>query len=253
MYLKQTRSKKTGRTHLSMVHSYRDKERGHSRTKTVETFGYVDELEKIHDDPISYYQKIVEARNIANTLEIAEYSIIAKKNEEIEKNVNNRKNYGYGIIMKIFYELGLDHFLINKQQRDTKTEYDTCAIMKLLVISRILSPGSKKGAFEEKGRYFDFEKNDRFNLLDIYRSLTYFAKFEKDIQDLMHERITKKHGRNLDLVYYDVTNYYFEIDLEDELRKKGYSKEHRKSPIVQLGLAMDVYDILKTSQNPKKF
>jgi transposase len=55
----------------------------------------------------------------------------------------------------------------------------------------------------------------------------------------MHERITKKHGRNLDLVYYDVTNYYFEIDLEDELRKKGYSKEHRKSPIVQLGLAMD--------------
>jgi transposase len=111
--------------------------------------------------------------------------------------------------------------------------------MKLLVISRILSPGSKKKAFEERGRYFDFEKEDAFKLPDIYRSLSHFAKLAGDIQPLMHSRIAKNHGRDLSLVYYDVTNYYFEIDKEDKLRKKGVSKEHRPDPIVQMGLAAD--------------
>jgi transposase len=111
--------------------------------------------------------------------------------------------------------------------------------MKLLVISRILSPGSKKRAFEEMGRYFDFEKKDAFNLVDIYRALSHFSKYEQAIVRQIHDRITKNYERNLDLIYYDVTSYYFEIDLEDELRKKGYSKENRKSPIVQMGLAMD--------------
>jgi transposase len=111
--------------------------------------------------------------------------------------------------------------------------------MKMLVISRILSPGSKKKAFEEMGRYFDFERENAFELSDVYRSLTHFAGLEKDIQQQLHERITKNYGRNMDLIYYDVTNYYFEIDKEDDLRKKGVSKEHRPNPIVQLGLATD--------------
>jgi len=102
-----------------------------------------------------------------------------------------------------------------------------------------LSPGSKKKAFDECGRYFDFEKADVFDLHDIYRSLSFFAKLEKDIQVLVHDRITKNYGRNLELIYYDVTNYYFEIDMEDDLRKKGVSKERRPNPIVQMGLASD--------------
>jgi len=123
--------------------------------------------------------------------------------------------------------------------RESKIECNTSSIMKLLVISRILTPGSKKKAFEEKGRYFDFEKEDAFELVDIYRSLSHFALLAKDIQLLIHHRITKNYGRKLELIYYDVTNYYFEIDKEDELRKKGVSKEHRPNPIVQMGLASD--------------
>jgi len=111
--------------------------------------------------------------------------------------------------------------------------------MKLLLISRILDPGSKKRAFERRGKYFDFENDETFKLVDIYRSLSHYAKLEKDIQLLIHNRITKNYGRKLDLIYYDVTNYYFEIDMEDDLRKKGVSKEHRKNPIVQMGLASD--------------
>ena len=257
MYLKQTHNKKTCRTHLSMVHSYRDKEKGYPRTKTIETFGYVDELEKIYKDPIVHFKKVVEERNLTAKEDDAEYTIVIPKNQILEESTFNRRNYGYIIIMRLFHRLGLDRFLINRQQRDTKIEFNTSSIMKMLVISRILSPGSKKKAFDEMGRYFDFEKGDIFKQADIYRSLSYFAKHEKSIQQQIHNRVTKQYGRKLDLVYYDVTNYYFEIDLEDNLRKKGYSKENRKSPIVQMGLAMDAdgipisYDLFPGNESEK--
>ncbi|MCL2421670.1 MAG: IS1634 family transposase, partial [Defluviitaleaceae bacterium] len=130
-------------------------------------------------------------------------------------------------------------FLQNQRIRNSKIEAPTNAIMKLLVISRILEPGSKKQAFENRTRYFDFEKENRFSLIDIYRSLSHFATLEKDIQLLIHDRITKQYDRQLELIYYDVTNYYFEIDTEDDLRKKGVCKSHTPNPIVQLGMAMD--------------
>jgi len=239
MYLKQSFNKDTGRTYLSMVQSYREKGKKYPRTKTIEKFGYFDELEKIFADPIAHFEKVIEERNLAEKQAAAEYTIIAKKSQQLEKNAANRKNYGYIVIIKILYELGLDRFFVNRRFRDTKIECNTSAIMKMLIISRILSPGSKKKAFEKMGRYFDFENNNAFVLLDVYRSLSHFAGLAKDIQLLIHDRITKKYGRSLDLVYYDVTNYYFEIDEEDELRKKGPSKENRKSPIVQMGLTMD--------------
>ena len=147
-------------------------------------------------------------------------------------------NYGYIAILKIFHELGLEQFLVNKR-RSTKIEYNTSAILKLLVISRLLSPGSKKKAWDERERYFDFDKKLGFNLTDIYRSLSHYSELSKDIQILLHDRITKNYGRKTDLIYYDVTNYYFETDKEDDLKVKGFSKENRKSPIVQMGLAMD--------------
>ena len=237
--MKKATNKKTGRTYLSIAEGFWDRDRGHARTKVIEKIGYLDELQNEYEDPIAHFTQIVEGMNQATKMEAAEYTITVKKNQELEKNTSNRRNYGYIVIMQLFYELGLDRFLINRQRRGTKIECNTSTIMKMLVISRILSPGSKKRAVEEMGKYFDFEKEDAFNLFDVYRSLSFFAKLEKDIQLLLHDRITKNYGRNLDLIYYDVTNYYFEIDKEDGLRKKGVSKEHRPNPIVQLGLAMD--------------
>ena len=239
MHLKRSYNKITGRTHLSMVQSYRDKDKGYSRTRTVETFGYLDELETSYDNPLAHFQTVVDKRNQLEKQKAAEYTIVAKKGQTLEKDASNRRNYGYIIIMRLFYELGLDRFLQNRRQRGTKIESNTSAIMKMLIIARILNPGSKKRAFEERGRYFDFEKKDAFDLVDVYRSLSHFAGLQKDIQLLIHERISKHYGRELDLIYYDVTNYYFEIDMEDDLRRKGVSKEHRPNPIVQMGLAMD--------------
>ncbi len=239
MYLKQARNRKTGRTYLSMVQSYRDKQMGYSRTRTIESFGYLDELEKLYDDPIKHFHEIVEERNKAEALELAEYSIAARKNQTLPKNSSNRKNYGYIVILKVYYWLGLDRFLTNKQRRETKIKYNSSTILKFLLVTRILAPSSKKKAYENKGRYFDFERDDIFQLADVYRCLSYLSRLEEEIQLLVYRNISKRYLRDMKYMYYDITNYYFEIDEEDGLRKKGYSKENKRSPIVQMGLAMD--------------
>jgi len=239
VYLKKTHSKKTGRTYLSIAEGYWDKERGHTRMMTVEKIGYVDELQDKYDDPIAHFKKVVDERNLEKLQIASEYVITARKDQRLGKGITRRMNYGYIIIMRLFYELGLHGFLHNRQRRESKLECNTVSIMKLLLISRILDPGSKKRAYERRGRYFDFERDDAFELVDIYRSLSFYAKLEKEIQLLIHKRITKNYGRKLDLIYYDVTNYYCEIDMEDDLRKKGVSKERRPNPIVQMGLASD--------------
>jgi len=257
MYLRKVHHKKTGRTHLSMARNYRTKGKKHPQAKNIETFGYLDELEKVYDDPIAHFEKIVEERNLEEKQLEAEYVITARKDQKLDSGISRRKNYGYAVILSLYYELGLDGFLINRQWRNSKIECNTSSIMKLLIISRILTPGSKKKAFEERDRYFDFEKEDAFALEDVYRSLSHFSKLEKDIQLLINNRITKNYGRKLEMIYYDVTNYYFEIDKEDDLRKKGISKEHRPNPIVQMGLASDAeglpisYEIFAGNESEK--
>lgn len=107
----------------------------------------MDELTNQYNDPIAHFTEIVKEKNRLAEMEAAEYSITARKNQALEKNTSNRRNYGYMIIMKLYYELGLDRFLINRQRRETKIVHNTSTIMKLLVISRILAPGSKKESF----------------------------------------------------------------------------------------------------------
>ena len=108
--------------------------------------------------------------------------------------------------------------------------------MRLLVFSRLLYPGSKKKAFEDRSKFF--ERFD-FTLDDLYRSLTRFSKFREALQLWIHEHVTSGYGRDTTITYYDVTNYYFEIDKQDKTRRKGVCKEHRPNPIVQMGLFMD--------------
>ena len=97
-------------------------------------------------------------------------------------------------------------------------------------------PDSKKSTYENKDLFFE---NTDFSLKDLYNSLTYIAPLNKDLQSYIYANIQEQYKPNNECVYYDVTNYYFEIDDYDELRKKGVSKEHRPNPIVQMGLFMD--------------
>jgi transposase len=223
-----------GRTYLTIVRGYRDKETGKSKKKLIISLGYLDDLKKEYDDPITHFHAV--ARQMTDEEnERRKVTISFDMDEILHLETDNRKNIGYAAILKIYHELELPRFLNNKA-RHAGFKYNTNSIMTLLVVTRMLSPGSKQKAYEEKGRYFE---RFSFSLADIYRALSHFASISAELQQHMNERISACYGRNTNIVYYDVTNFYFEIDREDELRKHGHGKENRKKPIVQMGLAMD--------------
>jgi hypothetical protein len=234
MYLKKTYRKQSGRTYLVIAQKYRNPQTGVSADRTVKSLGYLDELQKQYDDPIAHFKEMAklmtEEENAKNNLNIA-----LNMNEVLPEGIDGRKNFGYAAIVKIYHELGLNDFFARKARHEN-FEFNTNSIMMLLVTSRLLSPGSKKRAFEEKGRYF--ERFD-FSLADVYRALSHYAKIGTECQRHIHERIAQRYGRNTKVIYYDVTNFYFEIDKADDFRKYQKSKENRHNPLVQMGLAMD--------------
>ena len=233
MNLKQSR-RKDGRVYLSIEKAYRDKATGKPRAKTIQSLGYLDVLEKEYDDPIAHFKEVARKMTEEERKE-KKLTLSIGMDEKLSTGDDNRKNFGYTAILKIYHELGLDVFFKNKSRHES-FKYNTNSIMIMLVVSRLLSPGSKKKAFEEKGRYFE---RFNFTLADVYRSLSHFSKIATEFQRYLNSQISAKYGRNTKTIYYDVTNFYFEIDEADELRKLGFSKEKRRDPIVQMGLAVD--------------
>ncbi len=233
MNLKQSR-RKDGRVYLSIEKSYRDEITGKPRNKTIQSLGYLDVLEQEYDDPIAHFKEV--ARRMTEE-ERAEKKLVLSidMNEKLTAEATNRKNFGYAAILRIYHKLGLDVFFKNKARHEN-FEYNTNSIMIMLVVTRLLSPGSKKKAFEEKERYFE---RFNFSLTDVYRALSHFSSIATECQRYLNSQVAAQYGRNTKTIYYDVTNFYFEIDEADEFRKFGLSKEKRPNPIVQMGLAMD--------------
>jgi transposase len=235
MFLRKTVNKKTGRTYLAIMQGYRDKNSKSSKAITIKSLGYLDELEKEYEDPIAYFTEEARKMEQQRLTDNASLTFTIAKNELIPSGVTNRKNYGYAALSKIYHELGIHTFFINRQ-RHTKEEYDANTIMKMLVYSRMLNPASKMKSYEERERFFE---NTDYSLDDVYRCLTFINSHRDDLQLWINERIKSLYGRDTNLVYYDVTNYYFETDKIDDFKRKGVSKEHRPNPIVQMGLFMD--------------
>jgi len=249
MYLQVGNNK--GRKYLSIVQGYRDPLTKKVRHKTIKSLGYLDDLAKEHQDPIAHFKAVAEEINKEAALEKEPVRFEIDPQEQLTENPANRKNIGYAALSKLYHELDLHIFFYN-HSRSFKSEFNTNNIMKLLVFSRILAPASKKKTYSQKERYFE---NFDFSLGDIYRCLTQVVTFKDSLQLHLHRQMKLKFNRSTELVYYDVTNYYFEIDEQDELRKKGVSKEHRPDPIVQMGLLMDTkgvpisYDLFPGNTN----
>jgi transposase len=234
MYLKQAHNKKTGKTYLSIVHGYWDCAAKQSRTRTVQKVGFLHELEKEYDDPITHFTAVADTLEMERLLSnVISFSL--QSDAQLERGAANRKNYGHVVFSKIYHELDIDRFLKNARRHEN-FKFNTDAIMRLLVFTRLLYPGSKRASHLKKDIFFD---NFKFSLDDIYDALTHFDKISVALQQHLHENIVSQYGRETDIVYYDVTNYYFEIDKQDDLRKKGAEKNNRKDPIVQMGLLLD--------------
>lgn len=234
MYLKKT-PQKTGRIFLSIVDGYYDKNKGYSRQITIEKLGYLDDLEKQYGDPIAFFTQKVQKLKEEKSEHKAPLTFTFSHEDKISSNTNYRKNFGHVVLSSIYHELEINKFLVSRQ-RSSDIEFDCNNIMKLLVFSRLLAPASKKKTFEDRETYFD---KTNYSLDDVYRSLSFFNKQSSNLQLWLNERVKQSYGRDSSLVYYDVTNYYFETDKTDDFKKKGPSKEHRPNPIVQMGLFID--------------
>jgi hypothetical protein len=234
MTLKQGKS--NGKPYLSIVQGYRDPKSGKVRTRTIQSLGYVDKLKEKYPDPIAYFTRVVEEMKQKAAEGKAEAQLRVDLTERLKESVSYNKNVGYAALSIIYRELKLDVFLHNYQARKLECTFDINAVMRLLVYGRILWPESKKKTYENKDLLFD--KCD-FSLNDVYRSLTYMKDLSCALVLHLHRQVSQQYGRALEPVYYDVTNYYFEIDEPDVLRRKGVSKEHRPDPIIQMGLLMD--------------
>ncbi len=247
MFLKKCFNKKTGKTQLSIAHGYRDKE-GKSRQKTVMTIGFLEELTEKYDDPIAHFTAIAKEMTKEYNEQHKPISIEINQLDQLKLGEDNVKNIGYFALSTIYHELKLERFF-NNNQRGMDIAYNLNNVMKLLVYSRILFPNSKKSTFELKTKFFD---NTNFSLHNIYDSLSRLHRLKTKLLTHLYSVTNDLYEKDNSLVYYDVTNYYFEINNDDEdkidnkgtiiekgFRKKGISKEHRPKPIVQMGMFLD--------------
>ncbi|MEG1848789.1 MAG: IS1634 family transposase [Lachnospiraceae bacterium] len=235
MFLKKTPNSK-GRINLAIVDGYYDKNTKKTKHKVIESLGYLDEFEKQYSDPIAYFtDRARQLTNEKNERNLPINFTFYDSDRLCTNDTSFRKNFGYAALSKIYHELEIDKFLINRQ-RHSKEQFDANTIMKMLVYSRLLSPASKKSSFDNREQFF--EKTD-YSLDDVYRCLSFFAKHKENLQVWLNDKIKENYGRDTSLIYYDVTNYYFESDDQNDFLRKGVSKEHRPNPIVQMGLFMD--------------
>ncbi|MBQ9002571.1 MAG: IS1634 family transposase [Eggerthellaceae bacterium] len=234
MHLKQTRQK-SGKTNLSVVESWWDPKTKRSRQRTVENLGYLEDLAAEHADPIAWGKERAAELTEAKRASEQAAPIEVHPAQKIDKRADNRKNIGCAVALSQYAALGIERALRN-HMRGSGAEYDLNAVCRLLVCERIVEPGSKLAAWSNKGRYF-FRTG--FTDDDVYRALDELAAAKGAVASAMNRSVAAAGVRDMSCVCYDVTNYYFEADGEDELRRKGVSKEHRPGPIVQMGLLQD--------------
>ena len=144
-------------------------------------------------------------------------------------------NVGYVFLQDIYHSLRLNN-ICNEISDKYRFNYDLDNILSRLIYSRIIYPSSKLATFELSKKYIE---QPNFELHDIYRALEVIAKETDFIQAELYRNSLKVSKRNTNILYYDCTNYFFEIEQESGLRQYGPSKEHRPNPITQMGLFMD--------------
>ena len=232
MYLHKSK-RKDGRTYLSLVAAYR--EGGKKRMRTVESLGYLDKLQELYDDPVARFRAVCDAANAEAEAAAQAVSVEIHPMQKMRAGEGHRKNYGSAALLAVYNELGVERAIRNAT-RGSKAGYDANAVMRLLTVERILDPGSKKQAWENKDRHFF---RTEFSLDDTYRALDVLRGCGDRIVSAINRAVDRMGIRDTTCVFYDVTNYYFEVDEPGGLRQKGVSKEHRKSPIVQMGLLQD--------------
>ena len=234
MRIRKTKSKNS--EHYAIIYDTKDIN-GKRSTKIYQNIGNYNDLKKLAQDeePLTWLKNYVNELN--QQIQNNSLPILLKKypNRRIQKNEQLEFNAGYLFLQDIYYKLGLNRIcddITNKYQ----FKYDLNDILSKLIYSRIIYPSSKLKTLELSKHFLE---QPNFEYQHILRSLEILSKESDFIQSELYHNSLKYSKRNSKVLFYDCTNYYFEIEQEDEFRKYGKSKEHRPNPIVEMGLFMD--------------
>ena len=228
---------------------------GKRSTKHVERIGNLEEVKKLAGN--QYYQDWLKDYVKKYNEEHCKKEIITiKKNNKkiIDSNINNKFNVGYLFLEKIYNQLKLKDICDNIQNK-YQFKFDLNEILSYLVFARIIYPASKLETYKQCQNFIEQPK---FQLHDEYRALSYLADNIDFIQEKIFENSKNVIKRNSEIIYYDCTNYFFEIELDDEFRKYGINKQHQPKPQVGMGLFMDgdgiplSFNIYPGNQNEQK-
>ena len=208
---------------------------GKRTTKIFEKLGNQKQVEERFgkQNTIDEIKKYIRNLNNEDKEEIIKKEFNPSK--KIPMNLKKQFNVGYLFIKKLYNDLKLDE-ICNNIQNKYQFHFDLNEILSYLVYARIIYPSSKLETFKQCQNFIEQPK---FKLHDEYRALSYIAKNIDYIQENLFNNSKNVIKRNSKVIYYDCTNYFFEIDEEDDLRKYGISKEHKPNPIVGMGLFMD--------------
>ena len=208
---------------------------GKRTTKIFEKLGNQEQVEKRFGktDTINKIKEYIDELNNENKEELLkrEYN----PNKRIAPGIKRQFNVGYLFLQKLYNQLKINEICKSIQDK-YQFHFDLNEILSYLVYARIIYPSSKLETFKQCQ---NFIQQPKFKLHDEYRALSYIAENMDYIQEQLFNNSKNILKRNSKVIYYDCTNYFFEIDEEDDLRKYGISKEHKPNPIVGMGLFMD--------------
>lgn len=232
-FLKKTTNKKG--LYLQIYESFYDPERGHTAHKSFKPIGYVHELQANGiDDPISFYQE--EVNKLNQEFQAAKQT----KKAKLISDESPEKLLGYFPIKNINDKLSAKKY-IDLMQTATDFRFNVFDMMSSLVYARLVHPCSKSKTYDEViPRLFD---SYDYSLNQLYDGLEYIGCEYEKIIEIYNHQIQQHYKFDTSHTYFDCTNFYFEIDKEDDFRRKGPSKENRKEPIVGLGLLLDANQI----------
>lgn len=213
------------------------KKSGKRTTCVYENIGSFEKLKQRagDEDPMVWLDSYVKELNEKHKKESLPVIIQKKPNKIIDKNIQCSFNIGYLFLQNLYYKLGLNN-ICNDITDKYQFKFDLNDILSKLIYSRILFPASKLKTLELSKQFLE---QPNFDYQHIERALPILCKENDFIQSELYKNSKKYSPRNNRVLYYDCTNFFFEIECEDEFRKCGKSKENRPSPIVQMGLFMD--------------
>ena len=210
---------------------------GKRTSKVVEKLGTLDEVKLKANgmDPYIWAKEYVDLLNKEEKENSNDVLLKLSQIKSLSKNDKLKFNGGYLFLQDIYYSLGLNNICKNITDR-YQFKYDLNDILSKLIYSRIIYPSSKLKTLELSKNFIEQPKFDYHHIL---RSLEVIAKESDFIQSELYKNSLNYSKRNDKVLFYDCTNYYFEIEDDDDFRKYGKSKEHRPNPIVGMGLFMD--------------